>query len=427
MGWVRRLRRSERGQDLVEYAGVLLIVAAVIAAVASLDLPSALARSVGCEIQRIEQNARTNGSDIAGSRPPGATGSGGAAASGATEGTIEQALGSNRLIDACAGGTAPNAIAEQTAPESSACKQQLAKLSPHALAIMAVLAATVHAQQPGNQGSFGVLLEGYLRDPGYAVIALSSRAQAEQRSGSALQQQLENSPGDPWDGLLGSLCGGYGICLGGNAMTQAYQQAWHASAQLNKITTPILLATGIGGAVKDLAGSGLKAILARLGGDEAKNVDAAVEELEGKAGTSRSSGSGAGVPSAVTPELPPGAVAAKGSMPELTGSIRASFEAGRYDEVTLPRGTVVYRAENGRQGAGSFLGFEKPTSRDAAESLYNIAKFGNRGEVVTTYEITQDTTVYYGQVTGGTGTQALLPRGVAPTSVLRQISKERLP
>jgi hypothetical protein len=145
---------------------------------------------------------------------------------------------------------------------------------------MALLAAALQAQQPGNRGSFGLLLQSYLQHPGWAVIALSPIAQARQESGNALLQKLQSSPGDLADGLLGSLCGGYGICLGGNVETQAYQQAWHTSAQINKITTPILLATGISGAVKEAAAPALKAILARLGARESTAVEEAAGELE---------------------------------------------------------------------------------------------------------------------------------------------------
>ena len=293
--------RGQRGQDVVEYAGVLVLVAAIIAAVASIGLPSALARDVKCEIQRIELNACASGPDtVAASRTAGALGAASArtpAVVGTNPSTAEaRALGSNTLIDACAGGTTPSVTAEQAAPDSNACQQQLAKLGPHSLTILAVLAAMIQAQGPGNAGNFLLLLESYLRHPGWAVIALSPRAQAEQASGYTLQQKLLHSPGDLWDGFFGSLCGGYGICLGGDADTQAYQRAWHESAQLGRITTPILLAAGIGGVLKDVAGAGLKAALARIGGSESSDVEQAVNELEAGGGVGPSSTGSGGQP-----------------------------------------------------------------------------------------------------------------------------------
>jgi hypothetical protein len=289
-----RVRRGQRGQDVVEYAGVLLVVALIIGAVTSIGLPTAIAGDIKCAVQRIELNACASGPDAAA-----ASGALGAASAqtpgvaGAALGNAEaQALGSNTLIDACAGGTTPSVTAEQTAPDSKACRQQLAKLGPHSLAVLALLAAMIQAQQPGNAGSFGLLLESYLQHPGWAVIALSPRAQAEQASGYTLQQKLLHSPGDLWDGFFGSLCGGYGICLGGDANTQAYQQAWHESAQLGRISTPILVATGIGGLLKDVAGAGLKTLLAKLSSGQATQVQEALGELESAAKAEGPAGGG---------------------------------------------------------------------------------------------------------------------------------------
>jgi len=268
----------DSGQATLEYGGLLVLIVATLAVVSSIGIPTTIANAVTCEVQRIELDPCAGGSTRAGAP------SGAAASPIGTAGTgraaLEQALGSRSLIDACAGGSSPNALAEQQAPDSAACKQQLAQLSPRSLATMALLAAALQAQQPGNRGNFGVLLQSYLQHPGWAVIALSPIAQAQQESGNTLLQKLASSPGDLADGLLGSLCGGYGICLGGNVDTQAYQQAWHESAQINKITTPILLATGLGGVLKDAAAGGFKAILARLAPQEAKTVEQSAGELE---------------------------------------------------------------------------------------------------------------------------------------------------
>jgi hypothetical protein len=272
-----RLRR-EGGQSTLEYGGLLILIAAVVGALSSLGLPTALAHAVTCEVRQLELNGCRSGSTAANAGRPTAVGPTGTA--GAGRAAIEQALGSRTLIDACAGGASPNPVAEQQAPDSAACKQQLAKLSPKSLAAMALLAAALQAQEPGNRGSFAVLLQSYLQHPGWAVIALSPIAQAQQESGNTLLQKLQNSPGDLADGLLGSLCGGYGICLGGNVQTQAYQQAWHTSAQLNKISTPILYATGISAALKEAAAPALKAVLARLGARESTVVEQAAGQLE---------------------------------------------------------------------------------------------------------------------------------------------------
>jgi hypothetical protein len=82
------------------------------------------------------------------------------------------------------------------------------------------------------------------------VIALSREAQQLQSGPLLRNEKIESTPGDLWDGFLGSLCGGYGICLGGTTLSQAYQQAYHASTQISKMTTPVLLATGVVGALR---------------------------------------------------------------------------------------------------------------------------------------------------------------------------------
>ncbi|MBO0768896.1 MAG: hypothetical protein J2O48_09460 [Solirubrobacterales bacterium] len=138
-------------------------------------------------------------------------------------------------------------------------------------------------------------MSGYIADPGTAVIALSREAQQLQENPGLRNTKIETTPGDFGDGLLGSLCGGDGICLGGDTLSQQYQQGYHTGAKIGKITTPVLLATGVGGAVKDLAGAALKALLARFGTRESKNIEQSVEELESSgAGGNGAGGDGAG-------------------------------------------------------------------------------------------------------------------------------------
>jgi RHS repeat-associated protein len=119
-------------------------------------------------------------------------------------------------------------------------------------------------------------------------------------------------------------------------------------------------------------------------------------------------------------------LAAEASLPSLTGSIAASFEGGAYTTQTFKAGTTFYRAEGSGQGIGSFFGFSKPATASDADKLYNIAPWGNNADVVTTYRLTQDTTMYVGDVAGGTGRQALLPRGSSPESLFQQVGQEPL-
>jgi hypothetical protein len=56
-------------------------------------------------------------------------------------------------------------------------------------------------------------------------------------------------------------------------------------------------------------------------------------------------------------------------------------------------------------------------SRTAYSVALELA--GNPAHVMRRDELTQDVTLYYGEVAGGQGYQALIPRGIDPESVLR--------
>jgi hypothetical protein len=90
----------------------------------------------------------------------------------------------------------------------------------------------------------------------------------------------------------------------------------------------------------------------------------------------------------------------------------------------------VYRAENSGQGSGSFFGDVKPIHRNDAEEMYNLRLWDNRSEVVSTYEITEPVSVYYGRVAGGSGQQYLVPRDIPPPmrdQVFQHVETEFLP
>lgn len=282
--------RAQDGQGVLEYVGVLVLVTAIIAAVASLNVPVSLANAVSCEVKQITQSgcaqgaaAVSAGSALGTANPISPTGR------APTEAQMEKILGSNRLIDACAG-NGQSEIGADNAPDSPACKAQLAQLSPRArsvLELMAALFQSEHDWRPGEGQTraqyFQTLLASYLQNPGDAVIALSRTAQALQSGPILANQKLESTPGDLWDGFLGSLCGGYGVCLGGTTLSQAYQQAYHASADIAKVTSTVLLATGVAGALKDVFGAGVKAVLARFGTTESQELEQTVEELQSEA------------------------------------------------------------------------------------------------------------------------------------------------
>ena len=88
---------------------------------------------------------------------------------------------------------------------------------------------------------------------------------------------------------------------------------------------------------------------------------------------------------------------------------------------------LFYRAEAwNATGPGSFLGTESVDTSAEAEQAYNLAKWGNPAQVLRTYRLTESTTMYFGKVAGGEGYQALIPRGVDPSSILQLVSVKSL-
>lgn len=57
---------------------------------------------------------------------------------------------------------------------------------------------------------------------------------------------------------------------------------------------------------------------------------------------------------------------------------------------------------------------------------YNIVKWGNPAEVVRTYVLEKDVTMYFGRVDGGEGYQALIPEDLDPESILRLVGARPL-
>lgn len=58
--------------------------------------------------------------------------------------------------------------------------------------------------------------------------------------------------------------------------------------------------------------------------------------------------------------------------------------------------------------------------------MYKITKWENPNSVLRTFELTQDITVYYGKVKGGTGYQALFPKDVTAGDVMKFIGETPL-
>jgi hypothetical protein len=165
-------------------------------------------------------------------------------------------------------------------------------------------------------------------------------------------------------------------------------------------------------AVGKLGKAGKVAEAADDAGDAARNADNAADAARG---------AGA-IPDDVARIL------TRSSLPALSGTVRDAFRGGSYEVITLPKGTLVYRAEaRGAGGPGAWLGRDLPRTADEAEDMYNLAKWNNPREVIRTYELREDVTVYAGWVEGGTGYQYLLPRDVPADVILRRMREGDLP
>ena len=86
-----------------------------------------------------------------------------------------------------------------------------------------------------------------------------------------------------------------------------------------------------------------------------------------------------------------------------------SFEAGNYALVELQEDIQVARVFGGSDKQGSFFGLTTPQSSKEAESMYNLAAYGNDASKMTSVTIKKGTQVAMGRVEGGTGTQIFLP------------------
>ncbi|MEI2808947.1 MAG: hypothetical protein V9F00_01665 [Nocardioides sp.] len=154
---------------------------------------------------------------------------------------------------------------------------------------------------------------------------------------------------------------------------------------------------------------------------------AQVVQRDSCSGATRTASGGRVAEVRVVPGMRCATEAGASALPRLTGSIAESFEGGVYARRTFKAGSMFYRAEGwGASAPGRFLGTEAVSTRAEAGAADNIAKWGNPTQVMRTYRLTEDVTMYYGRVAGGEGYQALVPRGVDLGTVLRQVGARPL-
>ena len=110
------------------------------------------------------------------------------------------------------------------------------------------------------------------------------------------------------------------------------------------------------------------------------------------------------------------------NLPDLPTTFAREFD-GPVRFRTFKAGQKVYRSPSALDKVPSSLGIwfgtRKTATQVGTDSMYQIVKYNNPNKVVRTYEFTQDVTVYYGKVKGGTGYQILVPKDINTSDILK--------
>jgi hypothetical protein len=119
----------------------------------------------------------------------------------------------------------------------------------------------------------------------------------------------------------------------------------------------------------------------------------------------------------------------RSALPDLPKTFAKEFD-GPVRARTFKAGEKVYRSpwvpDEGTENPGQWFGTRSTVTQHGTNSMYQINKWNNPNKVLRSYEFTEDVTVYYGKVKGGTGYQVLFPKDVTPGSVLQFIGEAPL-
>ncbi|MCP4536459.1 MAG: hypothetical protein GY832_04870, partial [Chloroflexi bacterium] len=119
----------------------------------------------------------------------------------------------------------------------------------------------------------------------------------------------------------------------------------------------------------------------------------------------------------------------RSSLPQLPRTFAREFD-GPIRFRTFKAGENVYRSpwvpNELPANPGSWFGTRATSTKQGTDSMLQITKWNNPNEVLRTYEFTQDVTVYYGKVKGGTGYQVLFPKNVTPGDTLKYLGEASL-
>lgn len=114
-------------------------------------------------------------------------------------------------------------------------------------------------------------------------------------------------------------------------------------------------------------------------------------------------------------------------LPELTGTYLDAFESVSVRK--FRKGQRVYRSpglKELKEAPGAWFSTRRTATKLGTDSTSNVAKWRNPLDSLRTFEFTEDVTVYYGKVHGGTGYQILIPEDVNTDLVLRFVEEVKL-
>ena len=119
----------------------------------------------------------------------------------------------------------------------------------------------------------------------------------------------------------------------------------------------------------------------------------------------------------------------RNNLPSLPKAFAKAFEEPIRIK-TFKAGNKLYRSpwepDEKISHPGVWFGTRRTSTQIGTDSMYKITKWGNPNTSLSTFELIQDTTLYYGKVKGGTGYQVLFPKDVNPRDVLKFIRKTPL-
>lgn len=114
-------------------------------------------------------------------------------------------------------------------------------------------------------------------------------------------------------------------------------------------------------------------------------------------------------------------------LPELKGSLREAFD-GPIEQQKFKTGQVVWQIQRSNQtNSGNWFSTSVAKSREEAEEMFYVEKWGNDRGQMRMYIVKDDFTAYTGKVAGGSGDQLFVPYTTPVNEVLEPLSLRSIP